>query len=377
MASLRRRGRVWWIRYYVGRKLIEKSLRTPRKDEALRQLKEHAARDVLGELRTPSRTPVDTFLETFIARIKRRSPYKAGKIDEGRIRGFFRRANVKTLEQVTPALLSRVLETWLRDGRSPATYNMYRSIVHRAFAYAILELGFVSPELGRVNPAKFVRRIKVGAPRIVYLSLAEIDDLLAHLASDAKLQSAVATLIYTGVRRSELLWLTVADLDLDAGLVMIRGKTIGDDTWDPKTRKNRSIPISDTLREYLARWMRTRPDSTWLFPAPRGERWDPDNFSTSLRRAQAGREKRWGCLHTRHSFASHLARKGISLFKIAKLLGNTTGICERHYAHLSPAGLAEEVEFRKPVPPAAPVPSVLRIQERPEGWERFRAYGSH
>jgi len=41
-----------------------------------------------------------------------------------------------------------------------------------------------------------------------------------------------------------------------------------------------------------------------------------------------------------------LAKKGVSIFKIAKLLGNTVPICERHYAHLSPAGLADEVEFR-------------------------------
>jgi integrase len=86
-------------------------------------------------------------------------------------------------------------------------------------------------------------------------------------------------------------------------------------------------------------------DSVWLFPSPKGRRWDCDNFSAALRRAQHGCAREWSCLDFRHTFASHLAKKGVSIFKIAKLLGNTVPICERHYAHLSPAGLADEVEF--------------------------------
>lgn len=349
MASLKKRGRIWWIRYYVGPKLLEKSLKTRRKDEAVRALKELNGREARGELAAPSRIPVPVFLEEYGARLKLRSPEKAWKIDMGRLKSFFARAGVKTLEQVTPALISHVLEEGLRNGWSAKTFNNYREVVHRAFSYAVRERGFVSPRLGRANPASFVRRVEEPAPRITYLPLADIDELLAHLSPHVKMQAAVATLIYAGLRRSELLWLTVDDLDLSSRLIMVRGKTVGNESWEPKTRKNRAVPVSDSLLSYLDRWLHVRPDSIWLFPASKGGRWDGDNFSAALRDAQRGKEERWSCLDFRHTFASHLAKKGVSIFKIAKLLGNTVPICERHYAHLSPAGLAEEVEFRAPM----------------------------
>ena len=61
----------------------------------------------------------------------------------------------------------------------------------------------------------------------------------------------VATLIYAGLRREELLWLTIDDLDRNAqpqGLLRVRAKTVGDETWQPKTKVNRAVPVSRTLR---------------------------------------------------------------------------------------------------------------------------------
>lgn len=353
MGSLRKRGRVWWVRYYVGGRLFERTLKTRRKDEALRALKELGGREVRGELAPPTRAPVRLFLDEYSARLRLRSSEKAWKTDVGRLKGFFGRAGVKALEEVTPKLISHVLEEGLRSGWSPKTYNNYREIVHRALSYAIRESGFVSPGLGRANPASFVRRVQEPAPKIRYLALEEIGELLQHLANEAKMQTAVATLVYPGLRRSELLWLTVDDLDMRSRIVMVRGKTVDGKTWEPKTRKNRAVHISDSLLPYLERWMRVRPDSVWLFPASRGGRWDPDNFAAALRHGQRGLGRRWSCLDFRHTFASHLARKGVSMFKIAKLLGNSVVICERHYAHLCPAGLAEEVEFGHVTSPAA------------------------
>ena len=40
----------------------------------------------------------------------------------------------------------------------------------------------------------------------------------------------------------------------------------------------------------------------------------------------------WHCLDFRHTFGSHLAMKGESLYKISELMGNSPEICRRHYA---------------------------------------------
>ena len=53
----------------------------------------------------------------------------------------------------------------------------------------------------------------------------------------------------------------------------------------------------------------------------------------------------WSCLDYRHTFGSHLAQRGVSLYKISQLLGNSPEICRRHYASLVADTLESEVEF--------------------------------
>lgn len=49
--------------------------------------------------------------------------------------------------------------------------------------------------------------------------------------------------------------------------------------------------------------------------------------------------------HFRHTFGSHLAQHGVSLYKISTLMGNSPEICRRHYASLCPEKIVAEVDF--------------------------------
>jgi len=83
----------------------------------------------------------------------------------------------------------------------------------------------------------------------------------------------------------------------------------------------------------------------WFFPSPHGRRWDPDNFSADLRAANTLAHLPWGCLDYRHTFGSQLAQKGVSLYKISQLMGNSAEICRRHYAALSTELMTMDVEL--------------------------------
>lgn len=176
-------------------------------------------------------------------------------------------------------------------------------------------------------------------------------------------------LIYAGLRREELLWLTLDDVSLPHrqrgnGLIRIQAKTIDGQSWQPKTAVNRSVPISRVLREHLDRYnppATKRPDQAawessggrgWYFPSPggRGDRagggwWDRDNFSRDLREANKEAGLQWSCLDYRHTFGSQLAQKGVSLYKISALMGNSPEICRRHYASLVREAIHGEVDF--------------------------------
>lgn len=203
---------------------------------------------------------------------------------------------------------------------------------------------------GDKNPAAAVARYREHASEIVFLTLPQVDAQLTALNGSQKMQTMVATLIFAGLRREELLQLTHDDIDLTAGrngTIRIRAKTIDGEFWQPKTKSNRSVPVSSRLRPYLDQWLSSHPAGKWFFPSSNGSRWDADNFSSDLRLLQSRVLLPWTCLHFRHTFGSQLAMAGQSLFKIATLMGNSEAIVRRHYAALLPESLEQSVEFPK------------------------------
>ena len=82
-----------------------------------------------------------------------------------------------------------------------------------------------------------------------------------------------------------------------------------------------------------------------MFPSPKGTRWNADNFSAALRKANKHANLKWTCLDYRHTFGSQLATKGESLYKISKLMGNSPDICRLHYAAITNESLSYSVEF--------------------------------
>ena len=156
----------------------------------------------------------------------------------------------------------------------------------------------------------------------------------------------VATYIYAGLRREAGTWLRREDVDLDKRLIRVQAKTVDEEYWQPKTKKNRVVPISKALHEILSAYNPPH-DCLWFFPSPTGKRWNPDNFSQDLRKINKKNGLDWGCLEYRHTFGSHLAIKGESLYKISTLMGNSPGICRKHYAALIPEEMADVVEFSR------------------------------
>ena len=81
------------------------------------------------------------------------------------------------------------------------------------------------------------------------------------------------------------------------------------------------------------------------FPSSSGNRWHPDTFSHHLARMNKAVGLDWTCLDFRHTFGTQLAKRGISLYKISELMGNSPEICRRHYAAIHTEYMHKDVEF--------------------------------
>lgn len=270
------------------------------------------------------------------------------------------------LEQITTEQIADFIrERVQRYGLEPKTANGYRAGMQRLFNWAMEEGGVRMP--GGKNPAVGVRRYRERAPQIRFLTKKQIQEQLEALATAAMVQTMVAVYIYAGLRREEALWLTREDVDLKAGhygVLRIRAKTAENgEFWEPKTKVNRVVPISRALRSYLDQYKPPLVPGRWFFSSPEGCRWDADNFYQYLRRVNQAAGLGWGCLHYRHTFGSHLAMKGESLYKIATLMGNSPEICRRHYAALLPESLVQSVEFEdEEEEKQTPAPQVQRTR---------------
>lgn len=388
MACLRKRGSVYYAQYYVGQTQRRVSLETSSLQIAKEKLRRLESSLAQGDaLALPTRTPVAEIVAAYVRQIRLTKRPKSAQTDiyylreafgpiceelrvtSRRVTGTRRTAPKRTptgtrrehviavtyLEQVTTSQVTDFIAAKVRArSLAPKTANRYREILHRLFAWAINDGRVRMP--GDRNPITRVGRIPERAPEISYLTLPQIQEQLEALTGDPQLRAMVATLIYAGVRREELLWLTKDDVELspNAGCIRIRAKTIGGVAWQPKTRRNRAIPTSSDLRRELSAYVPPPSELGWFFPSPQGQLWDPDNFSRSLRAANERANLNWTCLEYRHSFGSHLAMKGESLYKIATLMGNSPEICRRHYAALSQESLVEAVEFARWTPDREP-----------------------
>jgi integrase len=258
-----------------------------------------------------------------------------------------------------------------RKGWKPKTANRSREVLTRLYNWAKEQNGIRLP--GDKNPAAKVERYKESAGEISFLTLEEIEVQLKALEQWPELQTMVAVYIYSGLRREELCWLTIDDVNLNAGnngMIRVCAKTINGKFWEPKTKVNRAVPISSTLRKYLDRYSPANVEGKFYFSTSRGCQWDPDNLSRELRDANGSVGLDWTCLEFRHTFGSQLAMKGESLFKISKIMGNSPEICRKHYAALLPESLISSVEFgagimTTPEPPAPKPRAAITPFERP------------
>ena len=168
------------------------------------------------------------------------------------------------------------------------------------------------------------------------LSPDEVRRLIAG-AKNLYHRTMLMTLYGTGLRRSELLQLKVADIDSPRMVIRVeRGKG----------GHGREVPLSPTLltalREYY-RWMRPQ---TYLFPGQahgwRADRpltskcvWDAVRFAAKA----AGIDRRVSPHTLRHSYATHLLEAGADLRTIQVLLGHADLTHTTVYLHLSPRHL--------------------------------------
>jgi len=224
------------------------------------------------------------------------------------------------------------------NGARPRTTARLLSSLRRFYRYLVRE--------GRLSADPTVRidSPRIGRPLPDSLSEEEIEILLDAPAVDEALgmrDRAMLELLYAcGLRVSELVNLTMEQIDLTQGVVRLMGKG----------SKERLVPLGEEAVDWLQRYIaQSRPElaagasARALFITRRGKAMTRQAFWYRLRHyaVKSGINKTLSPHTLRHAFATHLLNHGADLRVVQMLLGHSDLSTTQIYTHVARERLKE------------------------------------
>jgi len=239
------------------------------------------------------------------------------------------------LNRIDVRLLDKFLTSTFSRTKSGA--SLYYRTLKAAFSKAVI-WNYLSD-----NPFKKIKSPKVAKPFPVFISEIELK-IIIELARKDYLKVLFTTAFYTGMRLGELLNMKWNWIDFKQNIITVQCS----EHFTTKSKKERIIPISSTLRSQLINQLPKVIDlekNSFVFVRISGVKLNEDfiskQFKKSVRAAELNDKIHFHTL--RHSFASLLVQRGVSLYVVKELLGHESLTTTQIYAHLQQQNLRDAV----------------------------------
>lgn len=343
-------GSWYWRVYDPDRRPKRKrvNLRTKDKGAAMRKALGLAQDRALGTFdpwhgAAPNAVGVETAAAAYVASQRRagRAVGTVGAADR-MLAGFVKELPAGCrVEHVEPGHVEAFVTAPKRDRKgkpagpkSPGTQRRYRAVLRHFFGFCQAQ-GYT-----RTDPTAGLAPAKGQANRREHVTEAEAGAMLRTLDAAEVLEGRplgwlrdwIVVGLGTGLRPGEQAGLTWADVRLAEGRLRVRGtKTDG---------SARPVPFAgdaaDVLRQRAA--ARTGEGGAPVFTAPRG---GPVGMRALSKRLQAlalsaDVGKNVTAYSLRHSYGTRMAAAGVPLLDLARIMGTSVQMIERHYGHYCP-----------------------------------------
>lgn len=294
---------------------------------------------------------IDEYI-TYVKEVRRYSP-RTCELYSDILKEFSEFCDREILESLTPSML-RSYEVYLLDSRKedPRTVNLHLSVLS-GFCKFLMKNGHL-----KSNPARVVSRPKVEKRLPVFyreesmkeyfdrtehdaseetLSLITGDDKVSKQLYSRRLSRLIVSMLYsTGMRRSELIGLSIGNVDFSRKVMKVRGK--GD--------KTREIPLVPSLCNEISLYLqsvetiegRARSATDPLLVTVTGSKLYPVFVDRVIKSelGQVGSITGRKSPHVlRHSLATELLNEGADLNSIKELLGHSSLAATQVYTHNS------------------------------------------
>jgi integrase len=293
-------------------------------------------------------------------------PRRRGRSPSARLMRAF---GGRRLDTITTREVSDFLRTLDRDGLAPRTVNKYRSLLQGVFHWAMRADTYALdhdptagvPKRREADPGELqtytveqveaiARTMREGGHRGPRMRADGAHARPEHVATrrleDEHDAAAVIVAAFAGLRLGELVALRWRDVDFEASRIRVqRGLVMGEVT-SPKSRKGRSLPMSEQVAQALARLGQreryTGPDDL-VFAGHDGSYIDGSALTRRYKRARdavrasdaAVPALRWHDL--RHTFGSLCAAAGVDVVSIQSWMGHSSIRTTQRYMHHAPS----------------------------------------
>ncbi len=224
------------------------------------------------------------------------------------------------------------LQRRVEEGAKPRSSARLLSSIRRFYRYLVRERMVSEDPSARIDAPKLGRSLPKS------LTEEEVEALLAAPDTSVLLgmrdRTMLEVLYASGLRVSELVGLSLPQINLQQGLVKVIGKG----------NKERLVPLGEEALNWLERYVRnTRGmllgavQSDVLFPSRRGSAMTRQAFWQLIKRyaLQAGISKPLSPHTLRHAFATHLLNHGADLRVVQLLLGHSSLSTTQIYTHVA------------------------------------------
>ena len=237
-----------------------------------------------------------------------------------------------TLSTATRDDILRYQGVRLRENRKARSEARLLSSLRRFYRYLCRE------EIRESDPTTQIESPRLGRPLPEGLTEQEVEKLLEQPDIEQNLglrdRTMLEVLYATGLRVSELVTLTIEQLNMRQGLIRCVGKG----------NKERLVPLGEVALDWLQQYLlEARPllllghVSEDLFPTRRGKSMTRQAFWYLIKRyaQQAEIEKHLSPHTLRHAFATHLLNHGADLRVVQLLLGHSDLSTTQIYTHVA------------------------------------------
>ncbi len=289
---------------------------------ALNWQKQMAAGVDTTEVRT-----VEDACERYLASLKR---YGRDDAELDAKRRFKRHVYPAPLGSVKlSALRSEHIEQWRdgvgapdEDGESlaPASLNRILTALKAALNHAV-EKRFITAD--RVIEWQTVKPFKVTARRDLFLDREQRRAFVE--AADTPVRELILACALTGARSGEVARAKARQWDTRLGAMTFDGKTGA-----------RTVPVSDAAADLFDAAVKGKKPDDLMFTRG-GAEWKAWDWAEPVRTAASAAGLPAGaCLYTlRHSFITEAITSGMSLLEVARLVGTSLAMIDKHYGHLA------------------------------------------